>query len=80
MRGLTMKEKTTKEQLEIAIKEANNILSWISNIVKGLEEDEYSLSDLVAEEESLENRCYELQEKMKEVVSLREWSSFEDLF
>jgi len=74
-----MEEKTTKQKLDIAIKEANDILNWINNIVKTLEEDELSLGDLVAEEESLENRCYELQEKLKEVVSLRQWLDFEAL-
>lgn len=74
-----MNEKTTSQKLDIAINEANSILKWINNIVKTLEEDELSLGDLVAEEESLENRCYELQEKLKEVVSLRQWLDFEAL-
>jgi len=70
---------TTEEKLNRSIKEANDILNWINNIVKTLEEDELSLGDLVAEEESLDNRCYELQEKLKEVVSLRQELSFEAL-
>lgn len=74
-----MEKKTTEQKLDVAIKEANDILDWINKIVKTLEEDELSLGDLVAEEESLENRCYELQEKLKEVVSLRQWLDFEAL-
>ena len=70
---------TTEEKLNRSIKEANDILNWINNIVKTLEEDELSLGDLVAEEESLDNRCYELQEKLKEVVSLRQELCFEAL-
>lgn len=71
-------KKTTRQKLDIAIKEANSILRWINEIVKALEEDALSLGDIVAEQESLENRCYELQEKLKEVVSLRQWLDFEE--
>ena len=70
---------STFDDLKKAKKEANSILSCIINIVHALEDDELSLVDLDAKEESLENRCYELQEKLKEVVQLRQLFELEEL-
>ena len=69
----------TLKQLQAKEKEADDLLRYINNIVDNLKNGELSLTDIIAEEESLENRCYELQETCKEIISLRQWLDFEDI-
>lgn len=69
----------TLKQLQAKEKEADDLLRYINNIVDNLKNGELTLTDIIAEEESLENHCYELQETCKEIISLRQWLDFEDI-
>lgn len=69
----------TYKQLQEKAKQADDLLRYINNIVDNLKNGELTLQDIIAEEESLENRCFELQETCKEIISLRQWLDFEDL-
>ena len=69
----------TERQLQEKAKQADDLLRYINNIVDNLKNGELTLQDIIAEEESLQNRCYELQETCKEIISLRQWLDFEDL-
>lgn len=73
------KKPTTAEQLQAKAKQADELLKWINNIVENLKNGELTLSDIIAEEESLDNRCYELQECCKKIISLRQWLDFENI-
>lgn len=66
----------TLEELKQKDKESNDLLKTINNIVDNLKNGELSLQDIIAEEESLYNRCYELQETCKKIISLRQWLDF----
>lgn len=68
--------KKTLEELKQKDKESNDLLKTINNIVDNLKNGELSLQDIIAEEESLYNRCSELQETCKDIVSLRQWLDF----
>lgn len=68
---------TTLEKLQAKEKEVRDLLRWIDNISQNLIEGELTLQDIIAEEESLQNRCYELQEALKEIIDLRQWLDFE---
>lgn len=68
--------KKTLEELEQKEKQSNDLLRWINNIVENLKNGELSLQDIIAEEESLYNRCEELQDTCKDIIKLRQWLDF----
>ena len=68
--------KKTLKELEQKEKESADLLKWINNIVENLKNGELTLTDIVAEEESLMNRCEELQQTCKDIISLRQWLDF----
>lgn len=70
---------TTLDELNQAKREALDLVKWINAIVINLSDNELSLLDVEAEEESLDNRCYELKEKIKDIIKLRMWLGFEQL-
>lgn len=69
----------TLEELNEAKKKALDLVKWINAIVINISDNELSLLDVEAEEESLDNRCYELKEEIKKIVKLRMWLGFEQL-
>ena len=69
----TLKELKTQET------KSADLLSDIKNIVDNLINGELTLQDIIAEEESLKDRCLELQDTCKEIISLRQWLDFEYL-
>lgn len=70
---------TTLDELNQVKREALDLVKWINAIVINLSDNELSLLDVEAEEESLDNRCYELKEKIKDIIKLRMWLGFEQL-
>lgn len=70
---------TTLDEINQRKKEALDLVKWINAIVINLSDNELSLLDVEAEEESLDNRCYELKEKIKDIIKLRMWLGFEQL-
>lgn len=70
---------TTLDEINQAKREALDLVKWINAIVINLSDNELSLLDVEAEEESLDNRCYELKEKIKDIIKLRMWLGFEQL-
>ena len=68
--------KKTLKELEQKKKQSNELLKDINNIVENLKNGELTLADIIAEEESLNNRCYELQETCKDIIKLRQWLDF----
>ena len=71
--------KKTLKELEQKESESTDLLKWISAIVENLKNGELTLTDIVAEEESLMNRCEELQDTCKEIIKLRQWLDFLEL-
>jgi len=59
-------------------KQLASLLNRFKNIALNLSEGEFTLGDLIAEEEdSLKNCFYEIQELLKDIVSDRMWIEFE---
>lgn len=69
---------TTLDELNQAKREALDLVKWINAIVINLSDNEMTLLDIEAEKESLDNRCYELKEKIEDIVRLRLWLDFEE--
>ena len=71
--------KKTLQELEQTERKSADLLKWIIAIVENLKNGELTLTDIVAEEESLMNRCEELQDTCKDIIKLRQWLDFLDL-
>ena len=65
-----------EQELRNQEKQKTQLLKEITDICNSLSNDEVTLQDIVAYEESLENRCYELQELMKDIIRNRQWLDF----
>lgn len=69
-----MTEEISKKANEIAEK-----IVLITKICQNLINEEYTLQDLVSEEENLDNNLEELKEIMQEIIHLRQWLGLEQI-